>query len=63
MALFRKNFPMQTFRTVQELKQRTVYSSRCQPSNKDDVCNGATTPAPNILCNWCWYFFKCKNPS
>jgi hypothetical protein len=46
MALFRKNFPMQTFRTVQELKQRTVYSSRCQPSNKDDVCNGATTPVP-----------------
>jgi carbonic anhydrase len=63
MALFRKNFPMQTFRTVQELKQRTVYSSRCQPSNINDVCNGATTPVQNILCNWCSLVFKCMKPS
>ena len=49
MELFRKNFPMQTFRTVQDLKQRSVYSSRCQSSNKNDICNGAsaTTTAPN----------------
>lgn len=49
MGLFRKNFPMQTFRSVQDLKQRSVYSSRCQPTNKNDICNGATTTtAPNI---------------
>ena len=62
MNMWRKTYPITTYRNVQKLNGRTVYSSNCEASSKNDPCNGGCSNQNEVLC---FYYYnvvgiKCK---